>query len=428
MCNLGVRDVVNSALRSETWKKTSQWVRGTQGRRPQRAAGHEIDRVDVPADVIVYFGDESSKIYQVDQWLPVLERLNEVRPVLLVFRKLSAFRSAKQKTALPKLFVRRFQDLMELYGDNQYKLALYVNNGVFNFQSFNEAEMVHVHVNHGESDKISMVANQVKAYDRVFIAGPAAKARHERVLYDFDMDHLVTVGRPQLDIDFVPELDGVEGLRTVMYAPTWSGENEANNYTSVDRYGRAIVDALLSADDVRVVYKPHPRVASSADTAVKQSHEWICAALVDDSKRTGRAHEVLLNGNILAMFDAVDAMVTDVSSVGLDFLYSHPEKPLVLTDRRSDRESLVAEAPVSAGCAVIDNNVEDVAQLLRRAVREDSFQTERARIRRYYFGDVQRGQSTQLFVAAIDGLIAERTAQIAVRHEHFGDVASIVGE
>lgn len=422
-----VREVVNSALKSEAWKRTSRWIRGTTGRGP--AAGHELDGVKVPAQVVVYFGDPAEKIYQIQQWLPVLERLNTQRPVVLVFRTLSALRATKSMTDLPKIFVRRFEDLMGLYGENEYKLALYVNNGVNNFQSINEAHAVHVHVNHGESDKISMVANQVKAYDRVFVAGPAAVARHERVLYDFDMDHLVTVGRPQLDIEFPAELDPADGLHTVMYAPTWSGENEANNYTSIDLYGRAIVKALLGADDVRVIYKPHPRVADADDAAVRASHEWIVAQLKSDMADTGRDHKVLLEGNILAMFDAVDAMITDVSSVGLDFLYTHPEKPLVLTDRRSDSAALAEEAPISRGCAVVDaSSVGDIKGLLRRAMRQDGFQAERAKIRTFYFGDVQRGESTELFTSAIDRLIEERAVQIADRRERFGESASIVGE
>lgn len=422
-----VREVVNAALKSEAWKRTSQWVRGTSGRGP--AAGHELDGVKVPAQVVVYFGDDAEKIYQVQQWIPVLERLSERRPVVLVFRKLSALRATKSMTALPKIYVRRFEDLMSLYGENEYKLVLYVNNGVNNFQSVNEAHAVHVHVNHGESDKISMVANQVKAYDRVFVAGPAAVARHERVLFDFDMDRLETVGRPQLDIDFPSELSPVDGQRTVMYAPTWSGENEANNYTSLDLYGRRIITTLLGADDVRVVYKPHPRVADADDAAVRAAHEWIVAQLKSNKASTGRAHKVLMTGNILAMFDAVDAMITDVSSVGLDFLYTHPEKPMVLTDRRSDPEALAEDAPVSQGCAVVDqDSMGGLKELLRQAIRDDQFQAARARIRTFYFGEVQRGDSTALFMDAIDRLIERRGVQIDDRTQRFGESASIVGE
>jgi CDP-glycerol glycerophosphotransferase (TagB/SpsB family) len=40
-------------------------------------------------------------------------------------------------------------------------------------------------------------------------------------------------------------------------------------------------------------------------------------------------------------------MITDVSSVGLDFLYLHTDKPLLLADRYGDRARLSAAAPVS---------------------------------------------------------------------------------
>ena len=108
--------------------------------------------------------------------------------------------------------------------------------------------MVHVHINHGESDKLSMVSNQAKAYDKVFVAGDAAIERHRRALIDFDESALVKVGRPQLDIDRLAELEP-SSARTIMYAPTWEGENESNNYTSVDLFGPQIVEAALRSPE-----------------------------------------------------------------------------------------------------------------------------------------------------------------------------------
>ena len=67
---------------------------------------------------------------------------------------------------------------MDLYRVSSMQAIVYVNNGVGNFQSLAVTDLVHVHVNHGESDKVCMVSNQVKAYDRVFVAGEAAVQRH----------------------------------------------------------------------------------------------------------------------------------------------------------------------------------------------------------------------------------------------------------
>ena len=76
------------------------------------------------------------------------------------------------------MHARRLNDLTALYAGADLKCAVYVNNGVSNFQSLAAPTMLHVHVNHGESDKLSMVSNQAKAYDRVFVAGEAAVRRH----------------------------------------------------------------------------------------------------------------------------------------------------------------------------------------------------------------------------------------------------------
>lgn len=404
------RDRLVSVVNSPAWNATSRWVRGP--RRVGKAAGHEISGVKVPAEVIVYFGDTESKVYQIQQWLPVLERLAETTKVMLVFRKVSALRAVSKMTRLPAIFVRRFDDLMALYDENEYRLCLYVNNGVNNFQSLNHARMVHVHINHGESDKISMVSNQAKAYDRILIAGQAALERHRRVLIDFDEAKLIATGRPQLDIRFPSEI-GPSELRTVMYAPTWEGENDANDYTSVDLFGERIVDALLALGDTRIIYKPHPRIAGSKKAEVLHAHERIVEKL--DAANLGAAgpHETRMEGNILAMFDAADAVVTDVSSVGLDFLYLHPEKPLVLTDRRNDPVLLADSAPVSRGCTVIsEENVGQLAHVLRKALIEDTRHQERAEMRSFYFGDIPAGTSTEKFLVTIRTLIDERLGRL----------------
>ena len=174
-----------------------------------------MDRIHVAGEVVVYLSDVPNRAYQLEQWLPALENLNKVHPVVLVFRKVPTMRQFRSMTTLPKILLRRYDDLVNFYKFNDFKVCLYVNNGVANFQSLSIPELVHVHVNHGESDKLSMVSNQAKAYDKTFVAGPAAMERHEAALIDFDLGSFVKVGRPQLDSSFkspIPEFSG----RTVM--------------------------------------------------------------------------------------------------------------------------------------------------------------------------------------------------------------------
>ena len=53
----------------------------------------------------------------------------------------------------------------------------------------------------------------------------------------------------------------------MLYAPTWEGDADYNDYTSVDTIGREIVRAILAVPDVRIVYKPHPKVVTSRTPA-----------------------------------------------------------------------------------------------------------------------------------------------------------------
>ena len=166
-----IRKAALKAVRSSAWKNTSKWIRGTER---WIQLEEEYDGSYVKADIVVYFGDRKSKFYQLNQWIPVLEELHRTHRVVLVMRKGSSLLQAREITRLPMVFKRKFDPLHTFYHANDFKLALYVNNGMTNFQSLSFAPMVHVHVNHGESDKLSMVSNQAKSYDRVFVAGEAA--------------------------------------------------------------------------------------------------------------------------------------------------------------------------------------------------------------------------------------------------------------
>src|SRR5262249_50808250 len=148
------------------------------------------------------------------------------------------------------------------------QVALYFNNSPTNFDSHLEPRMLHVHIGHGESDKPSMASNNAKAYDRIFVAGQAAVHRYEHGLLEFDIDRLGRDRRPQPDGRHLSAL-APSGRRTVLYAPTFEGDADYNNYSSVDRFGPEIVTRALAVPDVRVVYKPHPRIPRSEDPYVQ---------------------------------------------------------------------------------------------------------------------------------------------------------------
>jgi len=249
----------------------------------------------------------------------------------------------------------------------------------------------------------------VKVYDRVFVAGQVAADRYREALIAFDESKVVMVGRPQLDLTFTPDLSE-STRRTVMYAPTWEGESESNNWTSLDVFGVSIVKQALALPDVRVIYKPHPRVAGSRNPGVAGAHKKIIGLIEAANGREPEAgHRTRMDGNILAMFGRVDALVGDVSSVTLDYLYLRPECPLFLTDRRDDRALLENDSPLTTGADIVDSSsVASFGTTLASRLVDDTRRLDRVTTRKHYFGDLQPGDSSQRFGEAVARLIAER--------------------
>jgi hypothetical protein len=401
-------------------------VRNRQRRYRRSRLGGRVERINrepegpaPAAEVIVYFAEDKRRIYQLDQWLPVFEELHRIHPMVLVMRRREPFNEMVERSRIPAVYVRRLADVLELYDELDPKVAIYVNNGVANFQSLAVSTILHVHVNHGESDKVSMVSNQAKAYDRVFVAGEAAERRHAAALIDFDDTRLIRVGRPQLDLTFDPALPA-STRKTVIYAPTWEGENDFNNYSSIDRFGVQIIRQLLADDGVRVIYRPHPRVASSTTPEVIGAHNEVIGLLERAAAANASAgHRTAMDGSILALFQHCDAMVTDVSSVGLDFLYLQTDRPLFITDRRDDRKELLIDAPISAAADVIDtSSIGSFGSVLRARLEQDTQLEHRQRLRRFYFGDLAPGESTQRFLAAVGEVVAQRDELLAKLPHH----------
>lgn len=157
--------------------------------------------------MLAHYPDDPTRVYQLLQWLAVLERLDRQFPVAIVTRQADSAQIISHRTHLPVHLAESFEDLAELYADLGAHVVVYCNNSMLNFNSLINSSMLHVHINHGESDKHSMVSNNAKAYDRVFVAGQAAVERHQGALMEFDISRLVVVGRPQLDLAPDPILE-----------------------------------------------------------------------------------------------------------------------------------------------------------------------------------------------------------------------------
>ncbi|NPD06155.1 CDP-glycerol--glycerophosphate glycerophosphotransferase [Nocardioides sp. zg-1308] len=359
--------------------------------------------------VVAYFAGDPSRTYQLVQWLEVLEVLDDVHRVCLVLRDPEAAELVAARTRLRVVTAPTLADLSAVYAELDAKVVLYCNNSVQNFDSLLDSRRLHVHVNHGESDKQSMASNNAKAYDRVFVAGEAAVQRYVAELLELDARRLVRIGRPQLDLRRTPLLEPSE-RSTVLYAPTWEGDAAYNDYTSVDVMGPAIVRAVLAVPGVRLVYKPHPKVVTSRTPAVAAAHREVLDVVAEAAGREpGAGHTAVVEGDILAVMPVCDVIVTDVSSVGLDWLYLHTDKPIVLTDRHEDDDRLRQHVPLSRCADVVrPGEVDGLSELLRDRLQHDEHRLARTAMRHHYFDDLHVGDSTVRFLGAVSELVALR--------------------
>ena len=111
-----------------------------------------------------------------------------------------------------------------------------------------------------------------------------------------------------------------------------------------------------------------------------------------------RGHAALTNADVLGILQSTDVLIADVSSVTLDHLYLRPDSPIMLCDRRSRRDQLVADAPLAAVVPVIDS--ESIGALttdLASLISSDPNRESRAALRDHYFDTLEPGQSTERF-------------------------------
>lgn len=355
--------------------------------------------------VMVYFPDTRQNLYQLQQWYGPLRALDEEHPVVVVLQDSRVARAVRAELGLPTVVIAHYARLDDLLSRSEVKLALYVNQSPQNFSALRFTSLVHVFLNHGESDKGVSVSNQVKAYDFCFVAGQAAvdRMRAHTMLWDAEQ-HCVTIGRPQLDFDRAPsERARVEGEPpTVLYAPTWEGAQPSLAYGSVRSHGPALVRALLSAGRFRVLYRPHP-LNGILDGDYGDADVEIRRLVEDAAAASGVDHRVDTDRSLNESFADADLLVCDVSAVAQDWLPF--DRPLVVTVPASG-------AVVTAGTRLLDlvprlavEDLAGVADLVADELAHDRVRDERRGLTGYYLGDTTPGTSTRNFVAACRRMI-----------------------
>nr|WP_240974702.1 CDP-glycerol glycerophosphotransferase family protein [Arthrobacter sp. SF27] len=305
---------------------------------------------------------------------------------------------------LPVYLTSGINEVEQFVNAHGVRAVFYVNNNQANFTVLRLTGPAHIHLSHGESDKVSMASNQLKAYDFSFIAGEASRQRILANVPRLDPDKLVEIGRPQLDdvVETPPSNDA--GRVKVLYAPTWEGDRDAMAYGSVVSHGPALVRALLADPRYRLIFRPHPRTGVRLRThgeSVKLIDSLIASA-VKKSPDAGhyRDHDPDFNG---AMAHA-DICICDISAMAMDWLPRG--KPLLIT-KPIEPAAVVDPRGITSVVPVLEAADADRTPSVLDDLRSRPISVEQLDLIRHHFGETDAGASTQRFLLAVDRAMQE---------------------
>ena len=111
--------------------------------------------------------DEQSA-YQIAMWLPYLKQL-EV-PFFILVRTSPNFAEATAVTDVPVVLERKLEDLDRVVVPS-LRAAFYVNTAIVNCHLVRYAQLTHIQLNHGDSDKMASTNQVFRMFDRNFVAG-----------------------------------------------------------------------------------------------------------------------------------------------------------------------------------------------------------------------------------------------------------------
>ncbi|WUD75355.1 hypothetical protein OG937_28535 [Streptomyces sp. NBC_00510] len=223
----------------------------------------------------MYFSGSANSAYQANMWLSALAQMDG-RPVIVLRERTMVQRIGP--TDVPIVCLPKVAHLLRL-SDSSLKVMIHPANAAKTSQVLRIPTIMHAFVNHGESDKLSSCNPYAKAYDEVWVAGPAARERYALASVGVADEDVTEVGRPQLAGILPyggPPAPG--DPVTVLYAPTWEGWTEDPGNTSIVLAGEALVRRLLAEPGVRLVYRPHP-LTGTVDPRAGAAHRRIVALI-----------------------------------------------------------------------------------------------------------------------------------------------------
>jgi len=198
---------------------------------------------------------------------------------------------------------------------------------------------VKINVSHNQPVKIeSYPKEQMLNYDVHFLTVPLHREQYENMLQKLGIEHenirLLDIGYPKSDALLIGSYDKADVLRNlgldpeipvVLYAPAWDPG------ASLRSFGEKVIEKLLDLKTINVIVKLHP---VSYTPRTSQHFEFYTGG-VDWVEKFSRFDTLpnfkhVIDFLIDPLLRASDVMVTDISSVALEFIVL--DRPVIYID------------------------------------------------------------------------------------------------
>ncbi|AZU01589.1 hypothetical protein CXR29_13530 [Brevibacterium linens] len=340
-------------------------------------------------------------------WLPYLKRTG-MRLAIITRNNVPA-KALAELTDVPIITCPKSADLEKTLVPS-LGAVFYVNASSRNGEMIRHQEYTHVYLGHGDSDKPPSYNPTHAMYDRIFAAGQAATERYAAHGVTISSEKFEIVGRPQLETVDVTTALPASGCSTVLYAPTWRGHVDETMLHSLPVAPQMIAELVKRGKTV--VFRPHPfsyEFAEDAET-IRQIQE----ILDDDRARSGRQHvfgeAAEKSLDVIECMNLSDAMISDVSSVVSDYLYSG--KPFAMTAVSAQGEDFIEEYPIARASYVLNGDLSNLDEVLDAILAADPDRQNRLQYRSFYLGDFPDEGYAENFVSTAARMVTARDNDI----------------
>lgn len=357
-----------------------------------------------PLFVFYFSGGSSSFVFHIKMWLPYLKLLN-MKFYIMVREKKHVKKLLTFVEDTP-IVVASSLGSIEKYLPDSVQMAFYANNGMKNTHLVRFNHLLHIQLLHGDSEKPPSFNPISKMYDKLFVSGQRAIDRYEENGVVIPKGSFEIVGRPQIsNIKLNANLD--KDIHTVLFAPTWVGFHEDTKFSSLFYIYDVIKYLIESKFKVKIILRLHPLTDRSNEKTSKYLKK--IENLLNNSKNI---HILYSEREIIDDFNDSNCLITDVSSVPIDYLYS--EKPIIhidvnklsgyfKTDKRYEQYSKCVY--------MIDENYSNLDKVFSLVFNNDILLDKRKAVKSYYHGSFNKPVE-EVFVSTIKHLYEEQKNKI----------------